>query len=100
MSSKRAVQLCPKAIFVKPRFHVYKEVSHQIREIFARYTDLIEPLSLDEAYLDVTVDKEGVFTIIGTAEVLEILGKYVKSTPTMADDMALAILKRIIASWE
>ena len=47
-----------------------------------------------------TVDKEGVFTIIGTAEVLEILGKYVKSTPTMADDMALAILKRIIASWE
>ncbi|WP_256010435.1 DNA polymerase IV [Desertivirga xinjiangensis] len=57
MSSKQALQLCPDAIFVKPRFEVYKEVSRKIREIFSRYTDLIEPLSLDEAYLDVTNDK-------------------------------------------
>ena len=57
MSSKRAVQLCPKLIFVRPRFNVYKEVSNQVRNIFSRYTDLIEPLSLDEAYLDVTQDK-------------------------------------------
>ena len=57
MSSKQALQLCPQAIFVRPRFEVYKEVSRQIREIFRRYTDLIEPLSLDEAYLDVTEDK-------------------------------------------
>jgi DNA polymerase IV len=57
MSSKRAAQLCPKLIFVRPRFDVYKEVSLKIREIFGRYTDLIEPLSLDEAYLDVTRDK-------------------------------------------
>ncbi len=57
MSSKRAQQLCPDAIFVKPRFPAYKEASQKIREIFARYTDLIEPLSLDEAYLDVTNDK-------------------------------------------
>ena len=57
MPSKRALQLCPHAIFIRPRFTAYKEASQHIREIFSRYTDLIEPLSLDEAYLDVTVDK-------------------------------------------
>jgi DNA polymerase IV len=57
MSSKRAVQLCPELIFIRPRFDVYKAVSEQLREIMRRYTDLIEPLSLDEAYLDVTIDK-------------------------------------------
>src|SRR5579859_1386114 len=56
MPSKRAKELCPALIFVRPRFDVYKEVSNQIRSIFYRYTDLIEPLSLDEAYLDVTTD--------------------------------------------
>ena len=54
MPAARAVKLCPHAIFVKPRFEVYKEASEQIREIFFEYTDLVEPLSLDEAYLDVT----------------------------------------------
>ncbi len=54
MPASRAVKLCPHAIFVKPRFDVYKEVSREIREIFFEYTDLVEPLSLDEAYLDVT----------------------------------------------
>lgn len=57
MPSRQALQLCPHLIFTRPRFEVYKQVSHQIREIFRRYTDLIEPLSLDEAFLDVTVDK-------------------------------------------
>lgn len=57
MSARRAIQLCPQAIFVRPRFDAYKNVSTHIREIFRRYTDLIEPLSLDEAYLDVTADK-------------------------------------------
>lgn len=57
MASAQAIKLCPNAIFVKPRFELYKHVSSQIREIFFRYTDLIEPLSLDEAYLDVTEDK-------------------------------------------
>ncbi len=54
MPARVAQQRCPHLIFVKPRFDVYREVSQQIRAIFARYTDLIEPLSLDEAYLDVT----------------------------------------------
>ncbi|HNC77746.1 MAG TPA: DNA polymerase IV [Pseudomonadales bacterium] len=54
MPSARAYQLCPQALFVKPRFEIYQQVSLQIREIFQHYTDLVEPLSLDEAYLDVT----------------------------------------------
>ncbi len=54
MPASRAVKLCPKAVFVKPRFDVYRQASQQIREIFLEYTDLVEPLSLDEAYLDVT----------------------------------------------
>ena len=54
MPSSRAYRLCPQAIFVKPRFEAYQEASMKIRKIFADYTDLIEPLSLDEAYLDVT----------------------------------------------
>lgn len=57
MASKHALHLCPQIIFVRPRFDVYKNVSEQIRRIFHRYTDMIEPLSLDEAYLDVTTDK-------------------------------------------
>ncbi len=57
MPSRIAKQRCPHLIFVKPRFEVYKEVSQQIRDIFDRYTDLVEPLSLDEAYLDVTTNK-------------------------------------------
>ncbi|GAB4042260.1 DNA polymerase IV [Spirosoma litoris] len=54
MASSIAIRKCPELIFVKPRFDVYKSVSSQIRGIFARFTHLIEPLSLDEAYLDVT----------------------------------------------
>ncbi|MES2275676.1 MAG: DNA polymerase IV [Bacteroidota bacterium] len=68
MPSKRALQLCPQAIFIRPRFEAYKEVSRKIREIFQRYTDLIEPLSLDEAYLDVTTDKLGIGSAIDIAK--------------------------------
>ena len=60
MPSKTAKQKCPQLIFVKPRFHRYKEVSKQIHEIFHEYTDLVEPLSLDEAYLDVTENKKSI----------------------------------------
>lgn len=59
MPSRTAIQKCPQVIFVRPRFDVYKEISNTIREIFHRYTDLVEPLSLDEAYLDVTENKIG-----------------------------------------
>ncbi len=60
MPSVTARHKCPELIFVPPRFDVYRAVSHQIREIFARYTPLIEPLSLDEAYLDVTRNLPGI----------------------------------------
>jgi len=67
MSSKTALRLCPDVIFVHPRFDVYKQVSSQIRSIFQRYTDQIEPLSIDEAYLDVTVDKLNIGSAIEIA---------------------------------
>ena len=54
MPSARAAKLCPQVIFIKPRFDVYRRISEQIRSIFREYTDLVEPLSLDEAYLDVS----------------------------------------------
>ncbi|MBV8192811.1 MAG: DNA polymerase IV [Alphaproteobacteria bacterium] len=59
MPSATAKRLCPELVFVRPRFDVYKEVSRQIREIFLDYTPLVEPLSLDEAYLDVTDNLKG-----------------------------------------
>jgi DNA polymerase IV len=60
MPSVTAKRQCPDLIFVKPRFEVYKAVSQQIREIFAEHTPIIEPLSLDEAYLDVTENLQGI----------------------------------------
>ncbi|HTN46326.1 MAG TPA: DNA polymerase IV [Flavipsychrobacter sp.] len=68
MPSKTAQRLCPDAIFVYPRFDVYKSVSQHIREIFRRYTDMIEPLSLDEAYLDVTQDKQAIGSALEIAK--------------------------------
>ena len=59
MPSLTAQRLCPGLVFVKSRFDVYRQVSQQIRDIFHEYTDLVEPLSLDEAYLDVTENKKG-----------------------------------------
>lgn len=58
MSGHKAAKLCSSLIFVKPRFERYKEISRQIKAIFFEYTDLVEPLSLDEAYLDVTQNKK------------------------------------------
>jgi DNA polymerase-4 len=60
MPSLTALSKCPELIFVPARFDVYKEVSMQIRDIFLDYTDLVEPLSLDEAYLDVTINRPGI----------------------------------------
>jgi DNA polymerase IV len=60
MPARTAVVRCPHLIFRPPRFEVYRAVSEQIREIFFDYTDLVEPLSLDEAYLDVTQDKQAI----------------------------------------
>jgi DNA polymerase-4 len=70
MPSVIAKRKCPNLIFVKPRFDVYKAVSLQIRAIFAEYTPIIEPLSLDEAYLDVTENLKGMVSATWIAEEL------------------------------
>ena len=68
MPSTTAQRKCPDLVFVPPRFEVYRVVSAQIHAILSDYTDLIEPLSLDEAYLDVTADRRGLGTASATAE--------------------------------
>src|SRR6476661_3578958 len=68
MPSVIAKRKCPDLIFVSPRFDVYKTVSLQIREVFTEYTPIIEPLSLDEAYLDVTENLKGIISATKIAE--------------------------------
>jgi DNA polymerase-4 len=70
MPAVRAERLCPQAVFVPPDFSRYKAVSRQVREIFARHTPLIEPLSLDEAYLDVTTTLTRLPSATATAEAI------------------------------
>lgn len=78
MPSAVAQRKCPGLIFAPPRFDVYHEVSNQIRAIFLEYTDLVEPLSLDEAYLDVTQNKRGIETAVEIA--LEIKRRIFETT--------------------
>ncbi len=68
MASAKARRLCPDLIFVPHRFEVYRQVSRQIRDIFERYTPLVQPLSLDEAYLDVTENLLGIASATQIAE--------------------------------
>ena len=90
MPSRQAYQRCPQALFVPPRFDAYKEVSRKIREIFHRYTDLVEPLSLDEAYLDVTHDK----LHIGSAlEIAEQIRKAIKEELQLTASAGVSINK-------
>ena len=70
MASAKALRLCPALVFRKPRFDVYREVSRQIRAIFLDYTPHVEPLSLDEAYLDVTEDMRGIGSATRIAELI------------------------------
>src|SRR5260221_8483837 len=70
MPSVTAKRKCPELIFVKPRFDMYRAISLQIREILAEYTPIIEPLSLDEAYLDVTENLKGIASATWIAEEL------------------------------
>jgi DNA polymerase-4 len=70
LPSVTALRRCPDLIFVPPRFEVYRAVSQQIHAIFAEYTDLIQPLSLDEAYLDVTANRQGIATAWLTAKAI------------------------------
>ena len=74
MPSTTALHRCPQLIFVPTRFDVYRAVSEQIRQIFADYTPLVEPLSLDEAYLDVTANLRGFPKLHGSVTLLRLFG--------------------------
>ena len=71
MSCSQAKRLCPNAIFIRPNFNRYKEISNKIHKIISQYTDLIQPLSLDEAWLDVTENKKGMKSATQLAEKLK-----------------------------
>lgn len=71
LPSKTALRLCPHLLFVRPRMEAYKAVSRQIRQIFHQFTDLVEPLSLDEAYLDVTTNHFGYQSAIYMARLIK-----------------------------
>ena len=70
MPSSKAARLCPNACFVPPRFDAYREASSTMMEIFHEYTDLVEPLSLDEAFLDVTANRMGIASATQTARLI------------------------------
>lgn len=71
MSAKEAYQLCPQAIFIQGDYAKYRKIGQQVREIFYRYTDLIEPMSIDEAYLDVTINKIGTSSAVKVARLIQ-----------------------------
>jgi len=99
MPAVRAERLCPQAIFVPPDFTRYKAVSRQVREIFARHTDLIEPLSLDEAYLDVTVTKTGLPTATETAEAIRAAIREETQLTASAGVAPNKFLAKIASDW-
>ena len=72
MSSVKALKICPELIFVEGRMDVYKSVSAQIHEIFHEYTDIIEPISLDEAFLDVTENKKDIKLAVDIAREIKV----------------------------
>lgn len=71
MSSKEAYDRCPQAVFISGNYEKYQTVGLQVREIFKRYTDLIEPMSIDEAYLDVTENKLGIKSAVKVAKLIQ-----------------------------
>lgn len=71
MSSKEAYERCPQAIFISGNYSKYREIGMQVRAIFKRYTDLVEPVSIDEAYLDVTSNKRGIKSAVKVAKLIQ-----------------------------
>ena len=99
MPAVRAERLCPHAVFLPPDFPRYRAVSHQVREIFMRHTDLIEPLSLDEAYLDVTENKTGLPT---ATQVARTIRKQIRTELNLTASAGVApnkFLAKIASDW-
>ena len=99
MPATRAKRLCPDGAFIHPNFDKYREVSRQIRDIFERHTPLVEPLSLDEAYLDVTEELTGIPTATETAETIR---REIKSETHLTASAGVApnkFLAKIASDW-
>ncbi|QAU24743.1 DNA polymerase IV [Dyella sp. M7H15-1] len=99
MPAVRAERLCPQAIFVPPDFTRYKAVSRQVRDIFTRHTDLIEPLSLDEAYLDVTLTKTDSPSATATAEAIRAAIREETGLTASAGVAPNKFLAKIASDW-
>jgi DNA polymerase IV len=99
MPAVRAERLCPDAIFVPPDFVRYRAVSHSVREIFKRHTDLIEPLSLDEAYLDVTENKTGLPTATLVARTIREQIRHELNLTASAGVATNKFLAKIASEW-
>lgn len=99
MPAVRAERLCPQAIFVPPDFTRYKAVSRQVREIFSRHTDLIEPLSLDEAYLDVTTTHTQLPSATATAEAIRAAIREETQLTASAGVAPNKFLAKIASDW-
>jgi len=100
MPAVRAERLCPNAIFLPPDFPRYRSVSRQVREIFKRHTDLIEPLSLDEAYLDVSENKTGLPT---ATQVARTIREQIRSELRLTASAGVApnkFLAKIASDWK
>jgi DNA polymerase IV len=100
MPARRAVSLCPDAVYLKPDFTRYTTVSRQLREIFLRHTPLVEPLSLDEAYLDVTIELTGLPTATETARVIK---EEIRSETGLTASAGVApnkFLAKIASDWK
>ena len=100
MPAVRAERLCPNATFLPPDFPRYRAVSRQVREIFKRHTDLIEPLSLDEAYLDVSENKTGLPT---ATQVARTIREQIRSELSLTASAGVApnkFLAKIASDWK
>ena len=100
MPSLTALLKCPHIIFVPARFDVYREVSMQIRNIFLEYTNLVEPLSLDEAYLDVTVNKPGILSATLIAQEIK---KKIREKTGLTASAGISVnkfLAKIASDWK
>jgi DNA polymerase-4 len=99
MPALRAERLCPDAVFVAPDFSRYRAVSRQVREIFGRHTELVEPLSLDEAYLDVSHDRSGLGSATAVAGVIRAAIREELSLTASAGIAPNKFLAKIASDW-
>ena len=99
MPALRAERLCPDAVFVPPDFGRYRAVSRAVREIYARHTDLIEPLSLDEAYLDVSCNKQDLASATAVAQAIRASIREELSLTASAGVAGNKFLAKIASDW-